>query len=155
MVTTGDRSFKKINSTCRIIMKSKVSNNKMSTKKEAYAIVRKYEKKHYRKVEEEDYEKDGYDLKSFRGSNRKILERCIEVKGSRSDKIQWRWLEQKQQNNIKTNPKFYLYFVKKIGSKNPEVFAISAKKLKEIKPKVIRHYKYTKKQFKPEIWEKV
>jgi len=118
----------------------------MSTKKKAYLIVRRYEKKHHRKVEKEDYEKDGYDLRSFRGKNWRTLARCIEVKGSKSDKIQWRWLEEKQKKNIKTNPKFYLYFVKKVGSKNPEVLELSAKNLKEIKPKTIRNYKYTKKQ---------
>lgn len=108
----------------------------------AYKVVMEYEKNRGRTVNTEFYEKDGYDLKS------KSLEeeRHIEVKGSESDTISWRWLEQKQYDNIQSDPNFYLYFVKNVNSDKPEVLELPAAKLKQITPKVLMHYAYSKQQ---------
>lgn len=118
-----------------------MSENK-KIKEKAYKIVMEYEKNRGRTVNTEFYEKDGYDLKS------KSLkeERHIEVKGSKSDTISSRWLEQKQYDNIQSDPNFYLYFVKNVNSDKPEVLELPAAILKQITPKVLMHYAYSKRQ---------
>ena len=116
-------------------------NNK-KIKERSYEIVRKYEKENGREVDAENYEKDGYDLKS-QGST---AIRHIEVKGSESDAIASRWLEEKQFQNIQKDPDFFVYIVKKVFSEKPELLELSPGKLKKIKFKELKHYVFTKKQ---------
>ena len=116
-------------------------NNK-KIKERSYEIVRKYEKENGREVDAENYEKDGYDLKSQ--SSTEI--RHIEVKGSESDAIASRWLEEKQFQNIQKDPDFFVYIVKKVFSEKPEILELSPGKLKKIKFKELKHYVFTNKQ---------
>ena len=118
-----------------------MSNNK-KIKERSYEIVREYEAKNGRKVDVGNYEKDGYDLKSE--SSTEI--RHIEVKGSQSDTIAWRWLEEKQFQNIQKDPKFFVYIVKKVLSEEPEILELPPEKLKKINFKELKHYVFTKKQ---------
>jgi len=113
-------------------------NDNQKIKKKAYEIVIEYEKTRDPTVKIVIYEKDGYDLKSQ--SDAKAKERHIEVKGCKSDSIGERWLEEKQYKNIKNDPYFYLYFVKKVFSSEPEVMELSAKELQCIEIKKIKHY---------------
>jgi len=111
-------------------------------KERSYEIVREYEAKNGRNVEAGNYEKDGYDLKSQ--SSTEI--RHIEVKGSKSDAIASRWLEEKQFQNIQNDPKFFVYIVKKVFSEKPEILELSLEKLKKINFKELKHYVFTNKQ---------
>jgi len=111
-------------------------------KERSYEIVREYEAKNGRNVEAGNYEKDGYDLKSQ--SSTEI--RHIEVKGSKSDTIASRWLEEKQFQNIQNDPKFFVYIVKKVFSEKPEILELSLEKLKKINFKELKHYVFTNKQ---------
>ena len=118
-----------------------MSKNK-KIKERSYEIVRQYEAKNGRNVEEGNYEKDGYDLKSENTTE----VRHIEVKGSKSDTIAWRWLEEKQFQNIQKDPEFFVYIVKKVFSEKPEILELSPGKLKKIKFKELKHYVFTNKQ---------
>lgn len=124
-------------------------------KERSYEIVRQYEEKNGRKVESENYEKDGYDLKSISLTEPREI-RHIEVKGTKSNKISWRWLEQKQFDNIKNDPCFYLYFVKNINTQKPEVLELSGAQLQKLEPKKVEHYVYSKKQIEQDgTWQAV
>jgi transcription termination factor NusB len=111
-------------------------------KERSYKLVRKYEKENGREVGAENYEKDGYDLKSQSATEI----RHIEVKGSKSDAIASRWLEEKQFQNIQKDPDFFVYIVKKVFSEKPELLELSPGKLKKIKFKELKHYVFTNKQ---------
>ena len=111
-------------------------------KERSYEIVRQYEEKNGRKVEIGNYEKDGYDLKSENTTE----VRHIEVKGSKSDTIAWRWLEEKQFQNIQKDPGFFVYIVKNVFSEKPEILELPPEKLKKINFKELKHYVFTKKQ---------
>ena len=118
-----------------------MSNNK-KIKERSYEIVREYEEKNGRIVDAENYEKDGYDLKSKSATEI----RHIEVKGSESDTIASRWLEEKQFQNIQKDPEFFVYIVKNVFSEKPEILELPPEKLKKINFKELKHYVFTNKQ---------